>query len=134
MKWFSAIASFGVMAALTVSSSGCKKADQQTSPGNKFSVKAPGDINISPGKTEKVTIKIDRKKGFEDGTVKFKLTGFPTGVTADPADPEITGKNDAVDVKLTASKEAKEEAKEVTITGDAGGDKAEARFKVNVKK
>jgi uncharacterized membrane protein len=133
MKWVSVLASFGLMVALTLSSSGCKK-DTQTSEKGKFSVTAPSDTNIAPGKDTKVTIKIDRKKGFEKGTVKFKFSDFPTGVTADPKEPEITEDKNAVDVTLTADAKAKEEAKEVTITATANGDKAEARFKVNVKK
>jgi uncharacterized membrane protein len=134
MKWLSVLASFGLMVALTVSNSGCKKGDTTTSEKGKFTLKTPGDVSIAPGKSEKVTIKIERKKGFEDGTVKFKISGLPAGVKADPEDPEITGKNDAVDVTLSADKNAKEEGKEVTVTATAGDDKSEGRFKVTVKK
>ena len=134
MKWLSAIASFGVMVALTVSSSGCKKADQQTSGGNKFTLTAPKETTIAPGKTEKVTVKIARQKGFEEGDVKVDLSDLPAGVTADPAEAKITGKNDTVDITLKAAADAKEESKEAKATAAAGSDKAEVRFKVSVSK
>jgi uncharacterized membrane protein len=134
MKWLSVLASFGLMIALTVSSSGCKKADQQTSKANKFTVEAPKDVNLAPGKTKTVTVKISRKTGFEDGTVKLSIEGLPKGVTCEPASPAITGKNNEIDITLSAANDAPETAKEATIAATANGDKGEVRFKVNVKK
>ena len=137
MKWLSAIASFGLMVMLTVSSSGCKKGESGTAAAGgeeKYTVTGPKDTNITVGKKNTIDVKVDRKKGF-DGPVDVEVTGLPDKVTATPAKTTISKDSTSTTITLEAANEAKaSDDNVVKVKTSGGGANKEVSFKLSIKK
>jgi hypothetical protein len=136
MKWLSAIASFGLMVVLTVSSSGCKKGETTTKEGEggkKLTVTAPGATSIKQGDSQTVTVKIAREKFTEP--VEIKFSNLPDKISV--VEKDLTIAKDKDEGKFTLKADATAEVvdgKEATVTATGGGITTDAKFKVSVTK
>src|SRR5438445_11519231 len=137
MKWLSAIASFGLMVVLTVSSSGCKKGEKETGSvggSEKYEIQGPADTSINPGKTAEITVKITRKGDFKDD-VKVSIADLPDKVTATPKETTVGKDNSSATIKLEAANDVTAVKDHVvTINSSGGGASPKVTFKLTVNK
>ncbi len=139
MKWVSVLASFALMAALTVGTSGCKKGDKQTgsdaSGTAKYTLNGPGDVTIAHGDSKEIKVTIDRKEGFKTGDVMVTITELPKGVEADAKSKTIEKDGTTAKFTLTTAKAPEEGEKGVgKIEAEGGGAKTNATFNITVEK
>jgi hypothetical protein len=91
-------------------------------------------ITVKKGETTDTDFAISRGKDFND-TVTFKIEDKKKGLTFKPAEPQIPGSENKINVKISAAENADigEHSIHVIATPSKGGGKAEADFTVKVE-
>jgi hypothetical protein len=112
-------------------------AKQDQGPAEKkqtLNVTAPDDFTIKAGEKDKaLVIKIEAKE-LKD-PIKVKLTGLPTGVTADKDEQEVAKEGGDATFKLSATDAAKPDDKaKPKVTATSGELKKEADLNIKVEK
>lgn len=108
-------------------------------PDNTFTLSVPSSLplmatTLRQGATAKVTIGIQRGKGF-DQDVGLKFEGLPTGVTIDPVSANIPHDKSEADLTLSATDDAALGGFDIKVVGHpASGSDASNTFKITVEK
>ena len=132
MKWLSLTVALVLSAFLITGSMGCSKGTTTTGKGGeKLTVKAPGNTNVTQGENADVEVKLTREKFAEPVTVEF--SDLPKGVTVE-GEKTIGKDHDKGKFVLKAAADAPAvDNHTVKVSGKGGSLEATDTFKVTVK-